>query len=161
MAEVEAQAPPPALQEEEVQSEGSGPVDAHPETDGEHEATDVVEASTEPEHSEAEPAESVNGDKPDENGVEERPGENGATDEEHSAAPAEEMPKENATVSPPASPAKKITAKSSISVRPPPGKPAGGPPTPLVKQVRGICTWLRARPPTHITRAQCCLRAAA
>ena len=49
MAEVEAPLSPPAPQEEEVLTEGSGPVDAQPGTDGEHEATDVVEAPSEPE----------------------------------------------------------------------------------------------------------------
>lgn len=125
MAEVEPLAPPPILPEEEVQSEDSGPVDAHAETDGEHEATDVVEASSEPE-----PAESGAEDKPAENGLD------GLEEEKDAPAPAEDVPKENEkeTTSPPVSPAKKITAKSSISVKP--SKTASSPPTPLVKKVR-------------------------
>lgn len=124
MAEVEAPLSPPAPQEEGVLMEGSGPVDAQPETDGEHEATDVVEAPSEPEA-----AGSVAEEKPSEDG------ENGVPEE--SDAPVDDMLKENAkdAVSPPTTPSKKITAKSSISVKPPSAGKAGAPPTPLVKKV--------------------------
>ncbi len=123
MAEVEAPLSPPAPQEEEILSEGSGPVDAQPETDGEHEATDVVEACSEPE------AGSVAEEKPSEDG------ENSISEE--SDAPADDMPKENTkeVASPPTTPSKKITAKSSFSVKPSSAGKAGGPPTPLVKKV--------------------------
>lgn len=130
MAEVETQAPPPALQE--VRSEDSDPVDAtQAETDGEHEATDVVEAHFEPEPVESE-------DKPVENS-------HGVDTTEEAVPVEEDAPKENAkaTTSPPASPAKKITAKSSISVKPSAsGKTAGDPPTPLVKKVSAT-SWPR------------------
>nr|VWO94297.1 Protein kinase domain-containing protein [Ganoderma boninense] len=124
MAEVEVPLSPPAAQEEEILSETSGPVDAQPETDGEHEATDVVEAPSEPEA-----AGSMAEEKPSEDG------ENGVPEE--SDAPVDEMPKENVkdAASPPTSPSKKITAKSSISLKPSSAGKAGAPPTPLVKKI--------------------------
>ena len=128
MAEVETQPVPvsdPQLQEDEIRSEGSGAVEsAHPETDGEHEATDVVEAA-----SEAGTAESV---------AEEKAAEDAGVEDKTVEPAAADMPKENEkqVASPPTSPAKKITAKSTINVKPPAGKTAGGPPTPLVKKVR-------------------------
>ena len=141
MADVEpVDLPPPAPQEEEVLSEGSRPVDeAQPEmqtTDGEHEVANVAEAPSEPE-----PADSVEEEKHTENGVDD--GRNGVEEEPASstAAPAEDAPSAEVkqptpAASPPTTPSKKITAKSSINVKPPGGKAASGPPTPLVKKVR-------------------------
>lgn len=108
-------------------SEGSGAVEAtHHETDGEHEASDVVDAA-----SESGPAESVTEEKPAEVAT------NGEKDAEPAAAA--DMPIEDAkpAASPPTSP-RKIKAKPSINFKPPAGKPAAGPPTPLVKKVRVI-----------------------
>lgn len=134
MAEVEPLTPPPVQQQEEITSEGSGPIDAtHSETDGEHEATDVVEAPSEPE----EPADAV---------AEETPVENGVSEGGEKDAVVDDVPKENMkeATSPPASPARKITAKSSISVKPPSSKAVGAPPTPLVKKVRcHVCSGSR------------------
>lgn len=130
MSQVEAQAvpaPDPQVQEDEAHSEGSGAVEAvHAETDGEHEASDVVDVT-----SEGGTAESV---------AEEKPAEDDADVAKDTEPASADMPKENTqpATSPPASPAKKVTAKSSISVKPPAGKTAGGPPTPLVKKVRVI-----------------------
>ena len=100
--------------------------------DGEHEATDVVEASSEPE-----PAPTVEEGKPAGNGVAD---EKDGVDAEPPAPAPEDASKEEAkqptpATSPPATP-KKITARSSIAVKPPAGKAATGPPTPLVKKVR-------------------------
>lgn len=99
-------------------------MDAQPGTDGEHEATDVVEAPSEPEA-----ADSVAEERPSEDG------ENGVPEE--SDALVNDMLKENAkdAASPPTTPSKKITAKSSISVKPPSAGKAGAAPTPLVKKV--------------------------
>lgn len=123
MAEVEAPLSPPAPQEE-VLSEGADLVDAQPETDGEHEATDVVGAP-----SDSEAAGSVAEAKPSENG------ENGVSEE--SDAPVDEITQENAkeAASPPTTPSKKITAKSSIFVKSSSASKVSGSPTPLVKKV--------------------------
>ena len=137
---------------EALSEEGSGRVDEAPAemqtTDGEHEATDVVEASSEPE-----PAPDVEDDKPAENGVAD---EKVATEPQHEPEPVadgalkdeeESVKQPTPTTSPPTSPARKITAKSSVSVKAPASKAAGGATTPLVKKVRDTSTSHNIAPP--------------
>ena len=160
MADVELQVPPMSPQVGEALSEeGSSRVDeASAEmqtTDGEHEATDVVEASSEPE-----PAPDVEDDKPAENGVAD---EKVATEPQHEPEPVadgalkdeeESVKQPTPTTSPPTSPARKITAKSSVSVKAPASKAAGGAPTPLVKKVRDTSTSHNIAPPLPPRNAQ-------
>ena len=144
---------------EALSEEGSGRVDEAPAeiqtTDGDHEATDVVEASSEPE-----PAPDVEDDKPAENGVAD---EKVATEPQHELEPvADGAPKDEEasvkqptpTTSPPTSPARKITAKSSVSVKVPASKAAGGATTPLVKKVRDTSTSHNIAPPHPPRNAQ-------
>ena len=100
-----------------------------PTTDREHEATDVVEAPSDPE-----PVPAAEHAEAAEDGVADE--QNGAEPEPPTTPKEDEVKETTPTTSPPTSPGKKITAKPSVSVKSPAGKAAPGPPTPLVKKVR-------------------------